>query len=71
MPRSKEEAQEGEWTDCWNCGGSGYSHHDCGEDCCACLDPEPNVPCDVCGGKGGWFQPYPQPLIEKNSVVEG
>lgn len=46
------------WVDCWRCGGeagerSGYSHHDCGEDCCACFDPEPNVRCDVCKGKGG------------------
>lgn len=30
----------------------GFSHHDCGEDCCACIDPEPNVMCDVCEGKG-------------------
>lgn len=32
----------------------GYSHHDCGEDCCPCLDPEPNVVCDQCDGDGGW-----------------
>jgi hypothetical protein len=37
---------------CSNCGGSGYSHHDCGEDCCACLQPEDNVVCDWCEGKG-------------------
>lgn len=30
----------------------GYSHHDCGEDCCCCLDPEPNVVCDECDGNG-------------------
>lgn len=30
---------EGEW-------------HDCGEDCCSCLEPEPNVTCDVCDGTG-------------------
>ena len=40
--------------DCWNCGGEGYSSHDCGEDCCCCADPEPNVPCDVCNGKGAF-----------------
>jgi hypothetical protein len=32
----------------------GYSHHDCGEDSCCCLDPEDNVPCDICQGRGGW-----------------
>lgn len=51
---------EQEWTDCWNCGGEGVTHHDCGEDTCACLNPEPNVTCEVCNGKGGWYQPYPQ-----------
>ena len=42
-----------EWVDCYNC-EDGYSHHDCGEDCCACAWPEDNVPCDICQGKGGW-----------------
>ncbi len=37
---------------CPNCGGTGYSHHDCGEDCCCCLDPDDNVVCDWCNGKG-------------------
>lgn len=52
---------------CEHCGGSlsrercdqcedGMSYHDCGEDCCACLYPEPNVKCDQCGGAGGWWQ---------------
>lgn len=45
---------DGEWIDCWNCGGEGYSYHDCGEDVCCCLDPEDNVVCDICHGKGGW-----------------
>jgi hypothetical protein len=40
---------------CWNCGGEGYSGHDCGEDCCCCLHPEDNVRCDICNGKGGWL----------------
>jgi len=44
----------GRWQDCWNCGGERYSHHDCGEDTCCCLDPEDNVLCDICRGKGGW-----------------
>lgn len=42
------------WVDCWDCGGEGMSHHDCGEDCCVCLDPEDNVRCDTCYGKGGF-----------------
>lgn len=42
------------WVDCWSCGGEG-GYHDCGEDCCCCLDPdEPNETCDICHGKGGW-----------------
>ena len=42
-----------EWLNCANCGGEGVSHHDCGEDCCACLYPEDNVRCDWCRGSGG------------------
>ena len=30
----------------------GYSDHDCGEDCCVCFDPEPNICCDECIGHG-------------------
>lgn len=44
-----------EWRNCYNC-EEGYSYHDCGEDCCCCLNPEPNVRCDICYGKGGWLQ---------------
>lgn len=43
-----------DWVECWNCGGEGYSYHDCGEDCCCCLNPEDNVICDICDGAGGW-----------------
>src|SRR5262245_45461496 len=32
----------------------GYEGHDCGEDCCACLYPEDNVPCQYCDGTGIW-----------------
>lgn len=39
---------------CWNC-EDGYSGHDCGEDCCCCLDPEDNVVCDICEGEGGFY----------------
>ncbi len=45
-----------DWVDCWDCGGEGYSYHDCGEDTCCCLNPEPNVQCDTCNGKGGWYK---------------
>lgn len=43
------------WVRCEQCGGVGFEGHDCGEDCCACLDPRPNIRCDICGGKGGWY----------------
>ena len=43
------------WEDCQDCGGDGFRGHDCGEDPCCCLDPEENVPCDICDGKGGWW----------------
>lgn len=46
---------DGDYVDCWNCGGEGYIDGDCTcmEDCCACLEPDPPV-CDICKGKGGW-----------------
>lgn len=50
-----EDYEFGEWVECWNC-DEGYSGHDCGEDCCCCLDPEDNVICDICRGKGGWIK---------------
>jgi len=41
---------------CYACQGEGLSgDHECGEDCCACRYPEPNVRCDICEGKGYWF----------------
>jgi hypothetical protein len=44
-----------EWETCWNCGGEG-GFHDCGEDCCACLDKgEITVRCRECKGKGGYL----------------
>jgi len=42
------------WRECYNC-NDGFTHHDCGEDCCCCLDPEDNVECDICNGNGGWY----------------
>jgi hypothetical protein len=45
---------EMDWVQCESCGGDGVSGHDCGEDCCCCLNPEDNIVCDICDGKGGW-----------------
>jgi hypothetical protein len=47
----------GDYVECWQCGGEGYSHHECGEDTCCCLNPYDNVVCDICEGKGGWPRP--------------
>lgn len=41
-----------EYLDCPNC-EDGFAGHDCGDDFCPCLYPEPNVVCDWCGGSGG------------------
>lgn len=41
--------------DCDACGGEGTFGHDCGEDTCCCLDPEENVACDNCLGRGFFF----------------
>ncbi len=45
-----------EWIGCWSCSGEG-AYHDCGEDCCCCLEPDEdlNVQCDICKGEGGWM----------------
>lgn len=42
---------EAEVETCEHC-EDGMSYHDCGEDCCCCADPWPNVPCDMCNGRG-------------------
>jgi hypothetical protein len=37
---------------CWECGGEG-DWHDCGEDCCCCLDADGiNHTCPTCRGTG-------------------
>jgi hypothetical protein len=39
-------------TTCWACHGEG-GYHDCGEDCCCCLDKdEITETCEECGGTG-------------------
>ncbi len=42
---------------CYNCSeDDGFMvGHECGDDSCCCLNPMPNVPCDICGGKGYWL----------------
>ena len=53
----KEPAEGQAYPDCAMCAPCPKcdDEHDCGEDCCACLYPEPNVRCDICDGKGYWF----------------
>lgn len=41
-----------DWQECCEC-DDGFSGHECGEDCCACPYPEPNVVCQYCWGRGG------------------
>ena len=45
-----------EHVECDSCDEFGMDGHDCGEDCCCCEHPVDNVPCAVCGGKGGWWR---------------
>ena len=40
---------------CPDCEDGLTGDHDCGEDTCCCLYPEPNVGCDRCDGKGYWI----------------
>lgn len=57
---------EMEWVDCWQCQGEG-GFHDCGEDCCPCLEPELdlNEKCQECDGQGGYLQCSALPHAEK------
>jgi len=38
--------------ECPDCQGEAFVDHNCGEDTCCCLNPEPNVPCSTCDGEG-------------------
>ena len=59
------------WTECEACGGEGVDGHDCGEDCCCCLMPEDNVPCQYCRGIGGWWECCADPdWCEANPLPE-
>lgn len=43
---------DAETVDCWECNGEG-GYHDCGEDCCMCVDQERVThECSTCGGSG-------------------
>lgn len=42
--------------ECDQCCGDGVDGHECGEDCCMCADPEDNVRCYTCRGRGGWYR---------------
>lgn len=37
--------------ECWACDGTGEREHDCMDDTCCCLDPEPGI-CWECHGSG-------------------
>lgn len=54
---------DAEWIECYNC-EDGYSHHECGDDTCVCLNPVSNVVCDICDGKAGWWAPVGAGLEE-------
>lgn len=67
--------------DCPNCGGVGFTGHDCGEDSCCCLDPEENLACEICRGTGTfstclsspkWCEGHPLPGREgtRRSTLE-
>lgn len=48
-------AMDRDHEDCWDCGGDGYLLDDCGEDSCACAQPELDhdlIMCPTCRGTG-------------------
>jgi hypothetical protein len=50
-------ARCGSSVDCAKCDcDDGFTGHECGEDTCCCLDPEPNVVCQMCWGAGVWHR---------------
>lgn len=52
-PSYYDEYDDREFTECWECLGEG-GWHNCGEDCCCCIDPEgpPWDRCQTCDGTG-------------------
>lgn len=60
---------ETHWEDCWHCGGEG-GFHDCGEDCCCCLDKEEIThDCQECHGDGGYLQCVSLPHTDEQMAV--
>jgi hypothetical protein len=58
-----------EWESCWQCMGQG-GWHDCGEDCCPCLDKEEiTVDCDECDGEGRYLVCSALPHTEAQMVA--
>jgi hypothetical protein len=57
MKRCPKCGHAAEWLPCGTCDGEGIDPwaHDCGEDCCMCVNPEPNVRCDICRGRRGGY----------------
>ncbi len=51
-PNGFDDEPDDNYEDCWACHGEG-GFHDCGEDCCCCLDKdEITETCQECGGTG-------------------
>lgn len=49
----------------------GFDGHDCGEDCCMCLAPEDNVPCQYCRGSGVWHRCMSSPQWCQDNPLPG
>jgi hypothetical protein len=50
---------------------NGFEGHDCGEDCCACLHPEDNIPCSFCGGAIIWHRCMSSPEFCQANPLAG
>jgi hypothetical protein len=59
-----------DWKDCWDCGGECFTHHECGEDTCCCINPYDNVICTTCNGKGGWEYTDSDQLEEDKDIIK-
>lgn len=59
-----------DWEACDQC-EDGYDDHDCGEDCCMCLDKSPNVLCQICNGYEGWWHCLSSPEWCKANPLDG
>lgn len=63
-----------DWETCWQCHGEG-GFHDCGEDCCCCLEPELNEECSECKGRGRYLVcislPHTPEQMQRHSEQQG